>query len=435
MSPPAASKDGAGKTGKKPVETWKPSRLAANTSRLMVGDNEELPLRGMQVDVRIDGFRARVVLDLYYFNDQPRQLEGNFQLRLPEEASPYFFAFGRTVYQARQVAAGRFDVLQARAGVRGGHDAGADSGPAPRELGGAEGRPHGTPRKRRPSPIARRSAAASIRRWSNGPGRACSSAASSPWPRNRCTAWSIGYDVDLLRAGDDLELRLDLPRTNAGLRRRFQHRRASRPNRSASTPRRTSRPTASGFPIGWSIPSERPLVVRLREPATTMLVGGDGKTGSYFAVRGGGAAAARPAGDAGTPTWFLPRQGEQGGDLLGRYVAERRAAVPAVDEAHAGGAGEQPRPDRAVRRALLQRRDLLVAREVRGEHAGERRGADEVRRRAGAGRGHRPRPGARRSRLAVVAEEGRRAAAGDVPAERRRGHVGRRPLGDSWPRR
>ena len=71
-----------------------------------------------------------------------------------------------------------------------------------------------------------------------------------------------------------------------------------------------------------------------------------------------------------------------------------------------------------------------MAGEVRGEHAGERRVADEICRRAGAGRGHRPRPGARRSRRALVAEEGRRAAAGVVPLERRGGHVGRRPLGD-----
>ena len=71
----------------------------------MVGDHEELPLKGMQVDVRVDGFRARVLVDLYYYNDRPQQLEGNFQLRLPDEASPYFFAFGRTVYQAPQVTA------------------------------------------------------------------------------------------------------------------------------------------------------------------------------------------------------------------------------------------------------------------------------------------------------------------------------------------
>jgi hypothetical protein len=41
-----------------------------------------------------------VVLDCYYYNDQPRQFEGTFQLRLPNDASPFFFAFGQTVYRA-----------------------------------------------------------------------------------------------------------------------------------------------------------------------------------------------------------------------------------------------------------------------------------------------------------------------------------------------
>ncbi len=42
-----------------PVQSWKPARAVPNASRLMIGDNEELPLQGMQADVRIDGFRAR----------------------------------------------------------------------------------------------------------------------------------------------------------------------------------------------------------------------------------------------------------------------------------------------------------------------------------------------------------------------------------------
>ncbi len=122
--------DAQGKAAaKKPVDTWKPARVVPNASRLMVGDKEELPLKGMQVDVRVDGFRARVLLDLYYFNDRPQQLEGNFQLRLPDEAAPYFFAFGRTVYQAPQVTPSGLDVLQAAAGLAGRYHAGEDPGP------------------------------------------------------------------------------------------------------------------------------------------------------------------------------------------------------------------------------------------------------------------------------------------------------------------
>ncbi len=101
------------------IATWKPSTLVRNTSRLMVGEKEELPLRAMQANVRIDGFRARVLLDLYYFNDRRQQLEGSFQLRLPEDASPFFFAFGQTVYQEPTFGPDAPIFFKARAGPRG----------------------------------------------------------------------------------------------------------------------------------------------------------------------------------------------------------------------------------------------------------------------------------------------------------------------------
>ena len=53
---------------------------------------------------------------------------------------------------------------------------------------------------------------------------------------------------------------------------------------------------------------------------------------------------------------------------------------------------------------LLQRGDLLVAGEVRGQHAGERRRADGLCRRPGPGRGDRSGPGTQGSGLARVAE-------------------------------
>lgn len=83
--------------------TWKRSSLTPNASRLKIGDNRELPLEGMQANVQIDGFRARVLLDLYFYNDQANQLEADFQLRLPPEASLYYFAFGETSHQSPDV--------------------------------------------------------------------------------------------------------------------------------------------------------------------------------------------------------------------------------------------------------------------------------------------------------------------------------------------
>ena len=85
--------------GKSP-KTWKRAQIVPNASRLKVGDNEELPLKGMQVNVQVDGFRARVTLDCFFLNDKARQLEGTFQIRLPVGASLDFFAFGETKYQA-----------------------------------------------------------------------------------------------------------------------------------------------------------------------------------------------------------------------------------------------------------------------------------------------------------------------------------------------
>ncbi|MHC4249143.1 MAG: hypothetical protein ACYS9X_08455, partial [Planctomycetota bacterium] len=65
------------------VKTWKRVEATPNTSRLLIGDKEELELKGLQANVRVDGFRARVVLDLFYYNDRDRQFEGTFKLRLP----------------------------------------------------------------------------------------------------------------------------------------------------------------------------------------------------------------------------------------------------------------------------------------------------------------------------------------------------------------
>ena len=86
-------------------KSWKRVRAIPNTSRLMIGDKDELNLSGMQVNVQIDGFRARVVIDYFYYNDRERQLEGSFKLRLPNEASPYYFAFGESRFDFAPPAA------------------------------------------------------------------------------------------------------------------------------------------------------------------------------------------------------------------------------------------------------------------------------------------------------------------------------------------
>lgn len=86
------------KKDSKNIKTWKRSGLPENSIKLSVGENDDLPLQGVQIAVQIDGFRVRVLIDCYFYNGKGDWLEGTFKLRLPNGASPYFFAFGETVY-------------------------------------------------------------------------------------------------------------------------------------------------------------------------------------------------------------------------------------------------------------------------------------------------------------------------------------------------
>lgn len=83
---------------KKPATTWKRSGMKDNSIRLQVGENDFLPLEAAQMAVQIDGFRVRVLMDCFFYNDKGNGLEGTFKLKLPTEATPYYFAFGETEY-------------------------------------------------------------------------------------------------------------------------------------------------------------------------------------------------------------------------------------------------------------------------------------------------------------------------------------------------
>lgn len=85
------------KNHKKTSKTWKRSNKITNTATLFVGDTKQIPLKGSQIAVKIDGMRARVLIDCFFYSDNDRQLEGTFKMRLPQGASPYYFAFGESV--------------------------------------------------------------------------------------------------------------------------------------------------------------------------------------------------------------------------------------------------------------------------------------------------------------------------------------------------
>ncbi len=41
-----------------------------NSIRLQVGENDFLPLEAAQMAVQIDGFRVRVLMDCFFYNDK-----------------------------------------------------------------------------------------------------------------------------------------------------------------------------------------------------------------------------------------------------------------------------------------------------------------------------------------------------------------------------
>lgn len=79
---------------------WKRSTIDTHRIRITVGDEQILPVTALAVAVHVDGFRARVVLDVDFQNPNDWTLEGDLSLRLPEGASPYFLAFGGHTHQA-----------------------------------------------------------------------------------------------------------------------------------------------------------------------------------------------------------------------------------------------------------------------------------------------------------------------------------------------
>ena len=199
-----ASPKAEGKKGGDAGATWKRSEVVANAARLMVGEKEELPLRSVQAKVTVDGFRARVTVDYTYENDRPAAYEGTFQLRLPEEASPYFFAFGESTWEAKtkgeappfvQVKATEPQAMMAER---------TSSWRAPKEA-------RMVPREKAAfayTETVRQRVDPAIMEWA---GAGVFSARVFPLAAHKIHRIVVGYDVDLTKVGGELEYRFDLP--------------------------------------------------------------------------------------------------------------------------------------------------------------------------------------------------------------------------------
>jgi len=264
--------------------TWRRAKATPNASRLMVGDHKDLPLEGMQASVTIDGFRARVLLDYYFYNDGEQQYEGTFKLRLPSDASLYFFAFGESAYRYRP---------QEKKDVRGAFLTVSHTDPAgalPDEILKLRADSWSTPKVARVVPrekaafayrqTVRRRIDPALVEWS---GAGVFSARVFPLAPQKLHRIVVGYDVDLAPVEGGLEYRLDLPEVAE-----------CDVDLSLTTwPGAQARVTPDVKPFlsnhracyHFADPENRRVHVRLENPGTVLLTGADAKTGDYFATR------------------------------------------------------------------------------------------------------------------------------------------------------
>lgn len=270
-----------GKKGK--VTTWKRSRVVPHTSKLSIGDDEQLPLAGMQAHVQIDGFRARVALDCYFYNDRDRQFEGTFKLRLPPGASPYYLAFGKTSFKAEErTDLSRpvfFDEEQAK-----------KQGTDPEQLRSDRAASWSAPKEARMVPrekaahaygqTVRRRVDPALMEWS---GAGVFSARVFPLEAKKLHRIVVAYDLDLTPAGDDLEVRFDIPGHKAETIVDLDI--AKLPGvKVAIAPDVTPTPHKGRLFARFDNPKQRTITVRLRDPGPLLLRGEDPATGPLFAA-------------------------------------------------------------------------------------------------------------------------------------------------------
>ncbi len=247
--------------------TWRRSTLSDHELRLTVGGDRELPLKGVHANVRVDGFRARVVLDCFFENDTDRRLEGTFQLRMPDGASPHFLAFGETriratLHAALQKGAPSVDI-DTLMGSR------ADSWSNPKEARMVPRRQAAEAYKR----VVRRRVDPALMEWA---GAGIFHTRVFPLAPRRVHRIVLGYDIDLVEMGEELAFRLGLPDDVPELLvdLEVQH------------PDAVVTPQAQPFEgrYRWWNPAQRVFEVRVPRSLAAMLHGED-ESGAYFALR------------------------------------------------------------------------------------------------------------------------------------------------------
>ncbi|MCA9143790.1 MAG: hypothetical protein KDB05_13430, partial [Planctomycetales bacterium] len=265
--------------------TWRRAQATPNASRLVIGDQDELLMEGMQANVMVDGFRARVLLDLYYFNDRGRQLEGNFKLRLPDDASLYYFAFGESAYEYRP----QVDQLASKGFLNG--ELVRAAGLSPKGI--LEAREGSWSKVKEARVVPREKAAhaysETVRRrvdpalveWS---GAGMFNARVFPLMPNKLHRIVVGYDLNLQQVGDDFVYRLDLPED---VKQCMVDLNVSALPGTAADIQPTTRPFVSSGRAFYHFDEVKDSTVELRFSGTgpVLLKGKDPQAGDFFAAR------------------------------------------------------------------------------------------------------------------------------------------------------
>ena len=277
---PTAAKE-EGKPGEKgEATTWKRSQLGAHQIRVSIGDREELPVRSMQAKVTVDGFMARVVLDVQVRNDRGGTYEGTFQLRLPEGASPYFFAFGENKLQiAGDGAPPAFDAAQVRT-----------MGTEPADIMTSRASTWSGPKEARVVPkekavlaynsTVRRQVDPALLEWA---GPSIFSARVFPLTAGATHRIVVGYDVPLTRIGDDLQYDFDLPE-KVGSKTVDIAVSAASGTAAEITPQAAPAKDAGKEYYRFEEPAGKTITLRLKKPGRVFLSGTDARTGPHFAL-------------------------------------------------------------------------------------------------------------------------------------------------------
>ncbi|MHC4955405.1 MAG: hypothetical protein ACYTGZ_16250 [Planctomycetota bacterium] len=242
-------------------KTWRRSKLVPNTSKLAIGTKEELPLEATHFTVRVDGFRARVVLDLFYRNDRDKQLEGTLKLRLPESASPDYTAFGVTAKAAFPESP-----KTSLAGIRGRMEKSVkEARMVPRQKAA---RAYGETVRKKIDPM--------LVEWA---GAGVYNVKVFPLEPGKLHQITVAYDMDLVPVGDDLEYRLDIPEKAGKAKVALEVNTAA-----GHTVNGELAPTGRTH-YGFDGAAERTVVVRVNRPGEIVLTGNDAAVGDLYAFR------------------------------------------------------------------------------------------------------------------------------------------------------